>query len=141
MTYLLDTCAISDFVKNIGSTIDRIKASNPAFIFVSSITVMEIEYGLAYDTLKARKIRPIISDFLETIKIINFTEKEAIKAGEIRAVLRSKGMQIGAYDVLIAATALTNNCTLVTSNIREFERVGGLSIDNWRLAPAILSPA
>ncbi len=132
MKFLLDTCVISDFIKGVDNTINTIKNTNPLLLAVSSITVMEIYYGLAHNPEKAKKIKSIIHDFLSTVKIINFTEKEANSAGNIRADLRKSGTPIGAYDVLIVATALSNNLTLITSNISEFKRVENLKFDNWR---------
>ncbi|MBI4191124.1 MAG: type II toxin-antitoxin system VapC family toxin, partial [Betaproteobacteria bacterium] len=52
----------------------------------------------------------------------------------LRAALQKKGRPIGAYDVLIAGCALARGLVLVTSNEREFRRVGGLRIENWRTA-------
>jgi tRNA(fMet)-specific endonuclease VapC len=49
----------------------------------------------------------------------------------LRADLEKKGVPIGAYDLLIAAHALTLGLTLVTNNLREFARVEGLRLDNW----------
>jgi tRNA(fMet)-specific endonuclease VapC len=57
---------------------------------------------------------------------------EAEQAAQIRAALKSQGQPIGAYDVLIAATALQHNLIMVTTNQREFERVLGLQTENWR---------
>ena len=51
--------------------------------------------------------------------------------GRLRADLEKKGVPIGAYDLLIAAHALTLGLTLVTNNLREFARVEGLRLDNW----------
>ena len=60
-----------------------------------------------------------------------FKMKLLLLAGRIRAKLANAGMPIGSYDLQIAAIALANNLTLVTHNIREFERVEGLQIEDW----------
>jgi tRNA(fMet)-specific endonuclease VapC len=49
----------------------------------------------------------------------------------LRAHLEKKGLPIGHYDILIAATALTHQGTLITNNVKEFKRVPQLKIDNW----------
>ncbi|MEI6328866.1 MAG: hypothetical protein WCP16_06515 [Pseudanabaena sp. ELA645] len=54
------------------------------------------------------------------------------KNGQIRNFLKLAGTPIGAYDVLIAATALTHRLIIVTANVREFERIPNLQIQNWR---------
>jgi tRNA(fMet)-specific endonuclease VapC len=132
MGYLLDTCVISDFVKGEKSTLQRLKSSNPVDILISSLTLMEVNYGLAINPQRAIKIQPLIETLLSTITIVSFGAEEAEQAAQIRSILKTAGTPIGAYDVLIASTAITHNHILVTSNVREFQRVPGLQIENWR---------
>ena len=66
-----------------------------------------------------------------TVNMLPFGKKEAEQAAAIRARLERQGLPIGPYDVLIAATALSNHCTLVTHNAKEFSRVEGLQIEDW----------
>ncbi|WP_414530786.1 type II toxin-antitoxin system VapC family toxin [Nodularia chucula] len=132
MGYLLDTCVISDFVKGEKNTLQRIKLISPAEIFASSLTVMEVKYGLAINPQRAIKIQSIIETLLNSITILPFDSKEAEQAAQIRSFLKQAGSPIGAYDVLIAATAVINNHIVVTSNVREFQRVPNLQIENWR---------
>jgi tRNA(fMet)-specific endonuclease VapC len=63
--------------------------------------------------------------------VIPFPAKAAAHFGQIRAELARLGMPCGAYDVLIAAHAGSEGLTLVTNNIREFQRIPALRIDNW----------
>ena len=133
MNYLLDTCVVSDFVGGDTPTLSKIKRQSPQNLSVSALTVMEIYYGLALNPTKAKKIQPIIDQFLEIINIIDFTNKEALATASIRAALKKAGTPIGAYDLLIGATALANSLILVTSNTREFERIENLSVENWRI--------
>ena len=132
MDYLLDTCVISDFVKGEENTLKRIKLISPTEIFVSSLTVMEVKYGLAINPQRAVKIQSIIEILLSSITILPFDSKEAEQAAHIRSFLKLTGSPIGAYDLLIAATAVINNHIVVTSNVREFQRVPNLQIENWR---------
>jgi tRNA(fMet)-specific endonuclease VapC len=134
MGYLLDTCVISDFVKGEENTLKLFKSISPANIFVSSLTVMEVKYGLAVNPQRAVKIQPLIETILNSITILPFGSKEAEQAALIRGILKIAGSPIGAYDVLIAATAVTHNHIVVTSNVREFQRVSNLEIENWRSA-------
>ncbi len=133
MGYLLDTCVVSDFVKGETNTLKRLKSVSPSDIFVSSLTVMEMKYGLAINPQRAVKIQSLIQTFLSSVTILPFGEEEAEQTAKIRSILKAAGTPIGAYDVLIAATALTHNHIVVTSNVREFERISGLQIENWRL--------
>lgn len=132
MRYLLDTCVISDFIKNEPGTQIRLKQTPPTAIAVSIITVMELYYGLALNPQRAQKIEFTIAQFLATISIIPLTHAEAQQAARIRAKLKTQGQPIGPYDILIAATALEHQLIMVTANQQEFNRVSGLQTENWR---------
>ena len=132
MRYLLDTCVISDFIKGEAGTKTRLKQTLPVDIAVSAITVMELRYGLALNSQRAQKVEPAISSFLSSVTILAFSTLEAEQAAQIRAVLKSQGQPIGAYDVLIAATALQHKLLMITANQKEFDRVPNLQTENWR---------
>jgi tRNA(fMet)-specific endonuclease VapC len=132
MQYLLDTCVISDFIKGEPGTQARIKQTSPTDIAVSVITVMELRYGLLINPQRAQKVEPAISSFLASVTILSFSTVEVEQAAQIRTVLKSQGQPIGAYDVLIAATARQHNLLMITANPREFDRVPGLQTENWR---------
>jgi tRNA(fMet)-specific endonuclease VapC len=130
--YLLDTCVISDFVKGNENTLRKVKALAPSLLFISTNTQMEIEYGLKRIEERRHKIDPIIGSLYSCINILPFDEKTALCAAAIRVDLAKTGQLIGAYDFLIAASALTNNLVMVTANLSEFSRVNRLTIENWR---------
>ena len=132
MKYLLDTCTISDFVKGEKSTLLRLKETPPFDIAISSITIMEIEYGLLLNKQRAEKIKGIIYNFLNSLTILPFTTETAEQAGVIRAALKHAGRPVGSYDLLIAATVVTNQLILVTSNTQEFSHILNLTQENWR---------
>lgn len=64
--------------------------------------------------------------------MLEFEKEDARRAGEVRALLASKGMSIGPFDVLIAGQALARRPILITHNTREFARVPGLRFENWQ---------
>lgn len=132
MQYLLDTCVISDFIKGEPGTKTRIRQTPPSDIAVSAITVMELRYGLLNNPQRAQKIEPTIASFLTSVTVLAFGTAEAEQAAQIRAILKTQGQPIGAYDVLIAATALQYQLLMITANQREFDRVPGLQTANWR---------
>ncbi len=132
MRYLLDTCVISDFIKGEPGTQSRLKQTLPADVAISVITVMELRYGLALNPQRAQTVEPAIASFLASVTIRPFNIAEAEQAAQIRAILKTQGQPIGAYDVLIAATALQYHLLMVTANQREFDRVPGLQTENWR---------
>ena len=106
MRYLLDTCVISDFIKGEVGTTNRFKQALCDDIAVSVITVMELRYGLILNPQRALKVEPVIVSILSSITILPFNTIEAEESARIRSLLKSQGQPIGAYDVLIAATAL-----------------------------------
>jgi tRNA(fMet)-specific endonuclease VapC len=132
MKYLLDTCTVSDFVKGQPSVLARVKATPPNLIGVSALTRMEVDYGLALNTERAKKLAPILDAFFSTIATLPFDEADAQAAAAIRAALKIQGQPIGAYDVLIAGTGLARGLVVVTSNVGEFKRVSGLQVEDWR---------
>jgi tRNA(fMet)-specific endonuclease VapC len=132
MKYLLDTCVVSDFVKGDSNTLRRIKETSPSEIAISSITVMEIEYGLALNPSAMKKLKTILNEFMEIVTIINYSRDDAAQSALLRALLKQQGTPIGSYDVLLAGVALNHKTIFVTSNTKEFERVNGLKLENWR---------
>jgi tRNA(fMet)-specific endonuclease VapC len=68
---------------------------------------------------------------LDTCTVSDFDVPDALAAAGLRAALKRRGRPIGAYDVLIAGTALARGLIVVTSNAREFQRIGGLLVEDW----------
>lgn len=132
MKYLLDTCVISDFIKGHPNVLTKIKYSQPNDLAISTITAMEINYGLQLNPERAKKIQTIIDNLLSMIHILPYEQKDAASTASIRASLKSQGTPIGSYDVMIAGTALSRGLTMVTSNTNEFERITGLRLEDWR---------
>ena len=131
--YLLDTCAVSDFVKGKASTVARIVSIPATEIYISSITLFETEFGLIKTPRIVPKIMPTLIELFSRSELINLGYLESISAGHIRYELESIGKMIGPYDILIAATALVHDLILVTSNVDEFSRIKGLKYENWRM--------
>lgn len=132
MRWLLDTCVLSDFARGEPGTLARLKAAMPSALAVSAITVMEVEYGLARAPAKAKRIGPVMHALLDAVTWVPFSMEDARASAAVRVALEAKGRPIGAYDVLIAGTALAQGCTLVTANEAEFGRITGLKVENWR---------
>ena len=130
--YLLDSCTISDFMKGEINTTNKLKSLSPSIIYTSTITQMEITYGLLRKFDSSHRYFGILKEFLSAITIISFNEEAANQAAIIKKNLEAKGTPIGAYDILIASIALSTDLTLVTSNEKEFLRVDDLIIENWR---------
>ena len=72
-----------------------------------------------------------LEKFLAPLEVLPFDEAAMRHYGPLRSELERSGQPIGALDTLIAAHALALGATLVTDNVREFERVPGLTVENW----------
>jgi tRNA(fMet)-specific endonuclease VapC len=97
----------------------------------SAVALFELRYGHARSDRRAESDR-LLAEFLAPgIVILPFDAEDAAHAGDIRAVLESRGTPIGPYDCLIAAQARCRGATLLTANVREFERVPGLLVTDW----------
>ncbi|TAN49774.1 MAG: type II toxin-antitoxin system VapC family toxin [Methylococcaceae bacterium] len=132
MKYLLDTNVVSDFARGHPSVLERIKRSDPGWLGISSITAMEIEFGLRLHPERTRKLAPVLEALLSAITLLDFSVADAHAAAGLRATLQKRGTLIGAYDILLAGCALQRKLTFVTANTAEFARIDGLLLENWR---------
>ena len=131
MRYLLDTnICIYIIKKRPPEVLERLVSLDPEEVGVSSITVAELEYGVAKSS-RPRQNREALLNFLAPLQILAFDDQAAQHYGKIRAYLERKGQTIGAMDLLIAAHARSLSLTLVTNNEKEFSRVPGLTVENW----------
>jgi tRNA(fMet)-specific endonuclease VapC len=130
--FLLDTNVLSDFARGEPDVMTRLRQEAPPQLAVSVITEMEVEYGLARNPNLAPRLREAMRMLLATISVLPFEREDARVAAQLRARLNSQGTPIGAYDLLVAAGALRRGLTIVTHNTREFARIGGLGLEDWR---------
>lgn len=131
MNYLLDTCIVSLFFRKERHIIEALKTKTPDQLTISTITVMEIEYGLQLNPALQDRIQPLWQAFKDQTEILLFSEADAVCAAQIRSVLKKAGRPIGPYDILLAGIAKNRNLIFVTDNMSEFARVEGLVIENW----------
>ena len=132
MKYLLDTNVLSDFARGEQAVMARLRQEAPLQLAVSVVTGMEVEYGLARHPNLARRVRETMRMLLNTISVLPFEREDARVAARLRASLNSQATPIGAYDLLLASCALRRGLKIVTHNAREFARVGGLGLEDWR---------
>jgi tRNA(fMet)-specific endonuclease VapC len=128
--YLLDTNTIIYFFKGMGNVANVLFTHPPSKIYIPSVVIYELEVGLLKSTNPAKR-EDQLSQLISHVNIIDFTEKEAKSSAYIRASLEAIGEPIGPIDTLIAGYAVSNNLTLVTRNLKEFEKVNGLKVENW----------
>jgi len=97
---------------------------------ISTITLGELLFG-AQKSARRRQNLEAIEQFAARLEVLPFSAKAAAHFGQIRAELARSGTPCGAYDMLIGAHARSEGMVLVTNNVREFERMPGLQLDNW----------
>ncbi len=130
MRYLLDANAVISLLNDKTSkTAQRARRERGGDVAVSAIVAHELFYS-AFKSRRAVENLALI-DALQ-FEVLEFDKEDARQAGEIRAMLASKGAPIGPYDVLIAGQAVARNMILVTRNTKEFGRVTGLQIEDWQ---------
>ncbi|CAG5007228.1 Ribonuclease VapC2 [Dyadobacter sp. CECT 9275] len=131
MKYFLDTNIVAYIInKRPAEVFSKFQSIAWNEISVSSIVVAELWYGVAKSEQEQRN-RLALENFLRPLIVIDFDNTAAEVYAMIRVRLENKGMIIGANDLLIAAHALSLGLTLVTNNVKEFERVEDLKIENW----------
>ena len=110
--------------------IHKFKQFDVGEIAVSTITVSELQYGVAKS--KNRKLnKQRVEEFLSPIEILPYDEIAASIYGKIRLQLEKDGEPIGPLDLLIAAQSLSRKLVLISNNEKEFKRVNNLKVENW----------
>lgn len=129
--YLIDTdiCIFAIKAKD-ESLLRTVREKSGSPVFVSSLTVAELEFGVS-NSIAPERNRLALMKFISLFDIINFDENDAIAYGMIKTDLREKGMIIGPIDMLLAAQAVSRKLIMVTNNVREFGQVQGLVIEDW----------
>ena len=131
MKYFFDTNICIYFLKGIYPALyKKILSCSPHDIKIPAIVKAELLHG-AYKSLKPDENKKKIMSFLLPFDIIPFDDSATYHYGRVKAELEKAGMLIGPNDLLIAATTLAYDAVLVTNNMKEFERVGGLRLENW----------
>jgi tRNA(fMet)-specific endonuclease VapC len=131
---LLDTTVAVTVINKrsrLAETVFRQRLLSGETIALSSIVILELEYGIARSARKRENVLALAS-FLDAVSgVIDFDAEDAAVAGSVRAALAAAGTPISPYDVLIGAQALRRGATLVTANTREFARIKGLTVEDW----------
>lgn len=127
--YMLDTDTVSFALRGRGRVATRLLQHRPSEICISSITLAELRFGA--EARRSRKLHGLIKTFVETVTVVPFDQRAADRFAAVATSLARRGEPIGTFDTLIAAHALSLWLTLVTNNLKHFERVRGLKTENW----------
>jgi tRNA(fMet)-specific endonuclease VapC len=130
LEYMLDTKICIYVIKNRPAALRERFDQLAEALCVSTITLGELLYGVQKSPRRSQNLQAV-EEFTARLEVLPFPVKAAAHFGQIRAELARAGRPCGAYDVLIAAHARSEGSTLVTNNVREFERMPGLRIENW----------
>lgn len=132
--WMLDTNVLSDLIRNpTGPLVARIAAVPPQALCTSIVVACELRFGAQ------RKGSPVLTgrveQLLASLMVLPLDEPADGHYADIRATLEKVGTPIGSHDLFIAAHARSRDVTLVTHNLREFQRVPGLRVEDWLGTP------
>lgn len=133
MKFMLDTNTCIYLIKKKSpKIISHFKKHKVGEIGISSITLAELEYGVAKSQyVEQNKIA--LKEFILPLEIAPFDNKAAEIYGDIRSCLEKTGKPIGSMDTLIGAHAMSLDVTLATNNVREFKHIKNLKVVDWTI--------
>lgn len=125
MIYLVDSDVVIDWLNGRASTTQQIASVARDGLAISIVTYGEVFEGV-YFGRNPRLAQQGLQRFLKVAQVLPLTRQTMQRFAQVRGELRQKGQLIGDLDILIAATALSHNLTLITNNRAHFERIPGL---------------
>lgn len=130
LKFMLDTNIVIYVIKRRPIEMMEVFNTHAGQMSMSAITVAELIHGAEKSAKPEHNLR-IVEDFCSRLEVLDYTIKAAAHFGDIRANLERSGTTIGVHDSHIAAHARSEGLILVTNNMREFERVAALRLENW----------
>ena len=130
LKYLLDTNIVIYVIKQRPIEVLTMFNRQQGRMAISAITLAELVHGAEKSQFPARNLK-VVEDSCSRLSTLPYSENAAYHYGSIRAVLETAGNSIGVNDLHIAAQARCQGLILVSNNLREFERVPGLLMENW----------
>lgn len=127
--YLLDTNICIAFLRGNRDIADKLISMGEGNCCLSVITLYELMFGAYYSKREEQEV-PKVKLFIERFPIISLIDA-AEEYAVIKTQLRSQGILIDEFDLMIAATALAGDYILVTDNVKHFQRIKDLKIENW----------
>ncbi len=130
LKYMLNTNIVIYVIKKRPIRALKVFNLHAGLMCISCITYAELLHGVEKSSKPEHNLRQV-EDFISRLEILDYGLKAAAHYGDIRADLERKGAVIGINDLHIAGHARSESLVLVTNNLREFDRVDGLRLDNW----------
>lgn len=128
--YLLDTNIIIYSLKGNQAVQENLRIRCNGIFCISVISLMELYYG-AYKSQRVESNLAKVKTIEKTLRVIQAGEEIVELFGMLKAQLEAKGQPVDDFDLVIASTALAHNLILVTNNIRHFQKIEGLKLENW----------
>ena len=131
--FIFDTDIYTNVIKKVPSEtlINRLKKVPRRDQFTTTITIGEVYHGVMKVSDKTKLLKLFEDVLLPRATILSFDFSAAKKYGEIRSLLEKQGTPLSHADLQIASIALSMNMTLITGNLKHFQRVPGLAVENW----------
>jgi tRNA(fMet)-specific endonuclease VapC len=129
-TYMVDTNICIYAIRRSNPALTQHFTAHEGEICVSSVTLAELRFGSERSARRDANLEEL-RRFLEVVEVCSFDALAAEHFGDIKAQLFRAGTPVGPLDMLIGAHARSLNLTLVTNNRREFDRMPGLTVENW----------
>ncbi|MGO8788895.1 MAG: type II toxin-antitoxin system VapC family toxin [Terriglobia bacterium] len=128
-SFLVDTDWVIDHFNGVETVTRHLQALRAQGLALSIISVAELWEGVHFSKDPARS-EALLTEFLSGVIILGIDEEICRRFGQLRGSLRSAGKLVGDFDLLVAASALRHDLTLLTNNRRHFERIEGLRIES-----------
>jgi tRNA(fMet)-specific endonuclease VapC len=128
--FMLDTNICIFTIKNKPQIVREAFNRHEGQLGISTITLMELIYG-AEKSAAPEKNLAVVEGFAARLEIFAFDNEAAAHTAMIRSELAKAGTPIGPYDQMIAGHARSRGFIVVTNNVREFDRVPGLRVEDW----------
>jgi len=126
--YLIDSDILIYFLKGKQEVVQRLSQIPIDDLYISRINYTELLYG-AYNSSKIDQNLKIIEPFLDNFKVLEFTKISSLIFAKEKARLKKNGNIIADMDLMIASIAIENDCTLISNNIKHFDRVQNLELE------------
>ena len=130
LKYMLDTNIAIYTIKNRPAEAREAFKAHDGQMCISTITLMELMYGAEASLAVEQNLRDI-EGFAARLDVLPYDSKAAAHTGQLRAELKKMGRPIGAYDEMIAGHARSQGLVVVTNNIKQFDYVPGIRLENW----------
>jgi tRNA(fMet)-specific endonuclease VapC len=130
VTYLLDTDTIVFLLRGSRSVADRIRETGDDHIATTAVNLAELYFG-AFNSNRVEDNVRAVDAFRQATRVFGFDSTAAVIFGKVKASLKREKSLVNDSDLLIAAIALSTHSVLVTNNVRHFNRIEGLVLENW----------